>query len=152
MKKFEIRFTDYIDKACITRTVELGDKAAEGLILFRDCYAKNPGKVMAPEDESVLLAAFCEVHDAITDHIIERCGDDFDYCHTLTELACGELSKQGMDWNELGENKYSAFRASREAGKLREVYPDFCAFVQFLVRANRPVPTLFQDLLTVREL
>lgn len=152
MKQFEIRFTDYVDGSPAARILEAGDEAARGLILFRDKYAKNPACVMAPEDEKFLLAAFCETHDAITDHIIERCGRDFDYCHALTKMACAELSKQGMDWNGLGEQKYAAFRASGEAGKLDEVRRDFNAFVQFLIRANRPVPSLFQDLVSLREL
>ena len=107
---------------------------------------------MAPEDEQALLAAFCSVHDSITDHIIERCGRDFSYCHALTKLACGELSKQGMDWNELGESKLRGFEAAQRDGKLDEIRKDFNAFVQFLIRANRPVPTLFQDLGSFRTL
>lgn len=152
MKKYEIRFTDYIDGTTYTRVLEADPVIANGLELYRDQYAGDADRVIRPEDENSLLAAFCTTHDTITDHIIERCGQDFDYCHRLTKMACEALSAQGMDWMTLGEAKFSAFQAAKEQGKLDEVRKDFNAFVQFMIRANRPVPTLFQDMESFKEL
>ncbi len=151
MKKYEIRFTDYVDGTSCTRLLEADEVTAKGLELYREQYAGDLNRVIRPEDENSLLAAFCTTHDTITDHIIERCGQDFDYCHKLTKMACEALSAQGMDWMTLGESKFSAFQAANEQGKLDEVRKDFNAFVQFMIRANRPVPTLFQDLESFRE-
>ncbi len=146
MKKYEIRFTDYVDGASCTQIMEADDAAAQGLLLYREQYAADPARVIRPEDENSLLAAFCTTHDAITDHIITRCAQDFDYCHKLTQKACETLSAQGMDWMVLGEAKFSGFHRAYTQGKLDEVRRDFNAFVQFMIRADRPVPTLFQDM------
>ena len=153
MTEIEIRFTDFVDQTVCTRRMEAGDEAVCGLVLFREKYAKNPAQVMAPEDEQSLLAAFCEIHDAITDHIIERCMADDGYCRRLTDDACDAMTKlQGMDWHELGDSKRKAFDAARADGTLEQHRQDFAAFVQFMLRPSRPVPSLFQDLITFKAL
>ena len=150
--KFELTFTDFISAKPCRRTVELEGDAQRGLCLYRDKYADHPDRVMEPEDEQPLLAAFCQVHDAITDHIIEACQADFSYCRRLTQSACRVLTaQQGMDWMELGEGKLEAFRKDKEEGRLEKCFPEFCAFVQFLLRAERPVPTLFQDVTAITD-
>ena len=152
MKEFEICFTDFVDQQVCTRTMQADEAAARGLLLFRDKYARDPSRVMDAADEADLLAAFCLTHDVITDHIIERAMADAAYCKKLTDDACDTMSKlQGMDWHELGDSKRAGFDAAREAGTLADCKTEFAAFVQFMLRAGRPVPSLFQDLLTLRE-
>ena len=153
MGNIQIRFTDFVDGSAASRILEASDHAAEGLRRFRDIYAKNPAAVMQPEDEQVLLAAFCEVHDCITDHILERCFESSDYCRTLKDLGCDAMTKnQGMDWHELGDAKFESFETARKEEKLKENGSEFVAFLQFLLRAVKPVPSLFEQLQSFREL
>ena len=153
MANIQLRFEDPVTGSPASRILEASDCCADGLRRFRDAYAKNPAAVMQPEDEQALLAAFCEVHDAITDHILERCLESADYCRTLKDLGCDAMTKnQGMDWHELGDAKFDGFEALRSQGTLRENGSAFLAFVQFLLRAVYPAPTLFEQLQSFREI
>lgn len=153
MTDIQIRFTDFVDGSAASRLMKASDNCAAGLRRFRDTYSRDPSAVMQPEDEQVLLAAFCEVHDAITDHILERCFADSAYCGRLKDLGCDAMTKnQGMDWHELGDAKFEGFETARREGKLRENGSEFVAFLQFLLRAVRPVPSLFEQLQSFREI